>query len=120
MSLDEAKTAVLNAARQLRAYRPTLLATDGHGVALLTQLYSAVDACDAVGDAEPEPVMPHGPVVAVYQRVARPGLCQGDPECWRYADVGPTCFHHSPAAQRPRPFERVVRRDAVFEVRDAG
>jgi hypothetical protein len=59
------------------------------------------------------------PTEAVVETPPRPGLCQGDPECERYADLPTgTCYHHSPAAQRPRPFERAVMRAAVFEVWD--
>jgi len=90
MSRDEALTAVLNAARALRQ--------SGMVDVRLDQLYAAVDAVDAVG--EPSRVVP--------------GICQGDPECWRYADVGPTCYHHSPIAQKPHPWQAAQLRAGVF------
>lgn len=82
---DEALTAVLNAARVLLA-TVDLPRTSGTpygtvAVHLLIALRNAVDAVDAVGAGEA--VAPE-----------RMGLCQM-PECWRYADVGVTCYHHS-------------------------
>lgn len=116
MSRDEALVAVLNAARVVRA-------TVGPGAALpadlwpaFRQLAAAVDAVDAVGETDAELVMPPARVVAVYRREDRdrPGLCQADPECWRTADVGSTCYHHSPMAQKPHPWQTAQLRAGVF------
>ncbi len=86
MSLEEARCAVVNAARALKRQYPLLDAREWARPAL-EQLYAAVDAVDAVGDAE-----------AVHVRSV---FC-ASPECWRYADLPTgTCYHHSAWAARP-------------------
>ncbi len=91
MSRDEALTAVLNAARALRTsvvYPPP--------EAALAQLYAAIDAVDAVGDATVT-------TTALF-------WC-AEPSCWRQNDTaGMYCHQHSPAAQWPQ----VRRRDPVL------
>ena len=110
---DEALVAVLNAARAVREQdRGTGRITAG----CLAQLYSAIDAVDAVGEI---PALPATLMTHTHALVAsRPGLCQGDPDCWRYADVGRTCYHHSPHAQHPRPWESLRRRAPELVVQD--
>lgn len=81
MSLDEAKTAVVNAALGVRQ--------SGMQDVRLDALYSALAAYEAVDGAPAPPMRP-------------PGLCS-EPPCWRYAIVpGGTCFQCSDQATAER------------------
>lgn len=92
MSLEEARCAVVNAARALRQ--------SGMMDVRLDALYGALDALDAVGDA---PI----PTTTMY-------WC-AHPECWRQNDTaGIYCYQHSRVAALPS----LRRRDAAFEVQD--
>jgi len=129
MSLDEAKTAVLNAARALRQAFPPGESSPVPRSSL-GQLYSAVDACDAVGDAAPD--APYGAQEArsvaqasevggftVRGAEGRSARFCSEWDCWRVADLPTgTCHHHAPIAQKPHPWEQAQMREPVFEVRD--
>lgn len=104
---DDARAAVLTAAQALKARCPLTGVYETAPVyPFLAQLYGALGAYEAALD---EPATPR-----VVPDRDRAGLCQGDPECWRYADVGPTCYHHSPIAQKPHPWQQAQLRAGVF------
>jgi hypothetical protein len=124
---DEALGSVLEAARALQR--------DGVSGPGLAALFEAVDGVEAVRDAESRnpmagvgvstvtlPVSAHptpNPFKPATPRVMsdrdRDGLCQGDPECFRLADLpSGTCYAHSPHGQAPLPFERARRRDPAL------
>ncbi len=100
MSRDEALVAVLNAARALKAQWPLGDYLPGQMQPVLTQLYAAIDAVDAVGDATVT-------TTALF-------WC-AHPECWRQNDTaGMYCYQHSAQAALPS----LRRRDAALEVQD--
>jgi hypothetical protein len=124
---DEALGSVLEAARALQR--------DGVSGPGLARLFDAVDGVEAVRDAErrnpmagvgvstvtlpvsahptPNPFKPATPRVVPDQD--RPGLCHGEPGCWRTPDLpGGVCHEHSEYSKKPHPWERARMRDPAF------
>lgn len=109
---EEALVSVYVAARALQRHGPT---ND-----LLAALFAAVEAVDFAVDMPPAgPEMRSGGAGRDFRATDtdRPGLCQGDVDCWRGPITpGGVCFEHSDANQEPRPWERAQDRAGVGTV----